>query len=356
MIESGFIEYRPKLQSANLFIKLAKNYSGNFKVNLFEDNFEIKKENNIFLVDFKRFKAIPSTLSSLKISENNISCSFFTNSSDRGSFKSEVLQKNGSSSSIVLKNRYFFEKNLNYMVKCKSCENNLNNNVITFERVLPLPSSTTDSSEWFCHGHSSTNVSLEPNKSDIFYSNCFIHLCKENIQNIKEKDNVVVCKFCLAWLGVIYKQNTLKFWLNTMYFLSKNGKIQTDPLQDVFISIKGVLQNNLFNSVKTILKYTISDTKSNHLLIWILEKELNLALYEGGSVHFLSVAKVLFKFVENSDYAILLQWKSEVNVDILEISKPMMLEVLQHLYKYNKIFPVEFSKTNDFSISYLMLS
>jgi len=36
-------------------------------------------------------------------------------------------------------------------------------------------------------------------------------------------------------------------------------------------------------------------------------------------------------------------------------SKVMMLEVLQHLHKNNKVFPPEFAMSNDFLVSYLFL-
>ncbi|KAF7281041.1 hypothetical protein GWI33_005225 [Rhynchophorus ferrugineus] len=248
-----------------------------------------------------------------------------------------------------------FEKDIGYIVECKNCHKILSSDEeIIFQRVLPLPSDWSDINDWFCHGHTVGSLTVEPNRLDLLYSQCLVYVNKGVVPNIITKNDVALCKFCFSWIGLIHKQNTVKLWLNTTSFIRESHRIETEPLSDVLGSIRAIFQTSLNNSIQLILR-TKPDEQYNYLLLWILEKELPVTFYTPGEIRVRHVAKVLFKYINDGDDLVLDQWRSNVNIDQLDISKNMMLQLLEHLRKYNKLFSEKFSKTNDFFVSYLFL-
>lgn len=168
---------------------------------------------------------------------------------------------------------------------------------IKFNRILPLPSEGSNMSDWFCHAHGHDNsISLDPKQTDIFYTHCFVHVNHENIINIRGNQKVLVCKFCLSWLGVKHNSKTIKLWLNTVKFFSTNSSVSTTSLLDVFNSIKSLLKYSAQSSVRLILSCQTTATQVDNLLLWILEKKLEILFDNSKEAKNYDVAKVLFKF------------------------------------------------------------
>ncbi|KAJ8964103.1 hypothetical protein NQ314_005128 [Rhamnusium bicolor] len=353
--KSVILEVRPRLQSVNAFITLL-NESKSITIFLENEDIQITKDGITSTIPCNGMNIMPNSLSSLKIIDNYITFRFATNNSlleSLGGFKTEFLQ-NTVASIESLSNKPLLSKGINYTIQCINCSKSLNI-PIKFQRILPLPSDNADPGDWFCHAHGSQdNISLDPKEADIFYTHCYVHINKINVPNIRGNDKVVVCKFCLNWLGTVFNPNTLRLWFNTVKFLDNNAAISTISLTDVFHSIKDILKHSLYNSIKLMLTCQTSVTQVDSVLIWIMEKKLQILFDGSGVLKKYDVAKVLFKF-SKSDEELFTQWQNDSMVNTVNISKPMILDVLKHLHKFNKAFPLEFSKSNDFSVSYLFM-
>ncbi|XP_044269380.1 E3 ubiquitin-protein ligase E3D [Tribolium madens] len=344
------LEIRPRLQSVNVVINLISPIEVS-KISLNEDNFQIIVDEHVHTVCCKNLKIVVNSLSSLIVTQTYISFRFATvnSSDDWGSFKTEVLRTVGSNVHTNLEN-IFLNVSMEYVIQCKNCSHNLSENV-KFERILPLPSENSDSSDWFCHSHGSSNVAvLNPKESDVFYGSCYCHLSKQLVHNVLETEKLVVCKRCLSWLGLLKNSETFKFWFNTVAFKDETMVHSTSPLSDTLIALREILNSILFNTAKIVLCCQSGKKQNDYILLWILEKQLNVQL----GVKDYKVAKVLFKY-ENNKNETVKKWMEDSNVVSVDISKPMTVEILKHLYKFNKIFPQEFSESNNFFISYLMM-
>lgn len=357
LCKSLVIELRPKLQSANVFVCLEDDcFSSDSTsvVRLYENYFKIVlSDKKSFVGQFDHFRAEPSTLSSIRISKRFISFRFFTRASTFGSFKTELLENN--IADFRATNCSLVKKDVAYAIQCVNCSRSLiTTSNIKFQRVLPLPESL-DSSDWFCHGHDSKS-NLEPTIKDLFFSNCFSHIHTKNLCNFLVKNKVIACKFCFNWLGIVCGCDIVKVWFNTVKFIdNKYGAIQTSGLSDIFLTIKKLFENSLFNSLKTVLQCRHSNGTTDTLLIWILEKQLRVVFGDQETWKEMDVAKTLFRFFDDDDNEFVKQWTNDRNVEIIDVSKAMMTDVLKHLYKNNKVFSTEFAKSNDFFVSYLFM-
>ncbi|KAJ8910852.1 hypothetical protein NQ315_015588 [Exocentrus adspersus] len=353
--KSVVLEVRPRLQSVNVFITLLSN---NTSVNIVLENDEIHiiENDTISIITCKDINVVPNSLSAFRKTDNFVTFRFATNNAfeNLGGFKTELLQ-NTVASIESLSNKPLLIKGTSYIIHCINCNKQLSA-TIKFERILPLPSDHSDPSDWFCHAHGSKdNISLDPKNVDVFYTYCYVHINRTNLLHIKTSDKVIVCKYCLSWLGITFNKNTFRLWLNTVKFIDNNSAISTDSLSDVFHSFKDIFRHSLYNSLKLMATcYTLSN-QTDSLLIWVLEKKLQIFIDASGEgLKKYDVAKVLFRYAKNSDDAYI-QWQNDPMVNAINVSKPMMLDVLKHLHKSNKILPPEFSKSSDFNVSYVFI-
>ncbi|RZB40637.1 m7GpppX diphosphatase [Asbolus verrucosus] len=325
------------------------------KIVLNADNFQIIANEETSTVSCKNLNIVLNSLSSLNITQTYISFRFATVNSfnDWGSFKTELLKTSQIASSLTSESP-FLNQSVAYSIQCKNCLQDLSD-TLSFNRVLPLPSENSEPSDWFCHAHDgSAVVNLNPKESDIFYTQCYCHLNKHSTKNTLESDKVIVCKRCLCWLGLKKNPDTNKFWFNTVRFKDKNNVHTTCALEDVFRVLREILNSILFSTAKIILSCHSSKNQVDYILLWILEKQLSVQIHSGDNQD-CKVAKVLFKYESNSS-EIVKKWEADSSVTNVDVSKPMTVAVLKHLYKFNKIFPEEFSESNNFYISYLMIA
>nr|CAH7738023.1 unnamed protein product [Callosobruchus chinensis] len=349
MYELIILEIRPRLCSVNGFIKFSKR----------PDDVKVSLEDGLKLVFDGKVKIIPCQLTgvvknslSVKVNDTHVIFRFATKNGGSGSFKTEVLQN---SAAVVefSADKPLFSVNTPYTCLCKKCKAALTNTLI-FKRALPLPSENLDPSEWFCHKSDASSFSLDPKLSDIFYTHCSVQLNSEYIQNTDETSKVLLCKSCQNWLGVKYNDKTVKFWLNTVEFTSDNRSITTSGLQDAFDVIKGVFNHKLQSSTKIMLCCQTASNVAEAVLLWVLEKKLEVFFDDTREEKKCEVAKVLYKSVANQD-KMFDQWKNDVMVETIDVSKEMVVEVLNHLTLYNEVLPDEFSTSNDLSVSYLFM-
>lgn len=358
-IKTLVLEVRPRLQSVNVFMQL-ENFIDNeqVKINLNENSFEISSSNFLSIViNCPDLNILSESLSSIQNVNNSISFRFSTTGNDLGSFKREILINNEENTSNTSNNETFFATDTCYSIQCINCTRNLNDS-IKFRRVLPLPSENCDPNEWFCHNHKHENqnntFSLNPKENDLFYSNCYVHLNKSNIDSIRISGKVLVCKYCLNWLGLKENDDTLKLWSNTIQFSNGINYYKTKSLTDVFNVINENIKHILFNSAKVILNCQSSSKKLDTLLMWIIEKKMTIYFSKETHLHKkYNVAKVLYKIVDENNLEN--QWKNDSSVQVIDVSKSMLVDVLKHLHYFNRVFPKQFSTTNDFLVSYLFM-
>lgn len=350
--ENLLIEVRPNLQSVNVFLQLKHN--SKVQVSLREDSFILNIDGKDHAIPSLNFQIIPSSLSNLKIEEDHLSFRFTTQSVHKnfGSFKSEVLEL--SDNTIRNSEECFLRQNLNYKILCKNCLHPISTNFKT-NRVLPLPSDTSEQNDWFCHAPACAKVTnLNPQKDDIFYSECYVHVNTENCVELKTLGSVLHCMKCCNWLGLIQNEETNRLWFNTVQFQSETEEYKTDPLMDAFKTISSLLAEPLLTSSKIMLTTQISDEEVNNLLLWVLEKNLTVGMYKDNKWETLKLAKVFFTSVD-SDNDLVMQWKQDVGVSCVSVSKNMIVDLINHLSEMKKYIPKEYSRVMGFSISYICM-
>lgn len=351
LFKNVLIEIRPRLQSANVFIKTEQKLL-DFDINITSNNLEITLNNNQFSLPVKDVKIVPDSLCNLQVNDSYVSFRFLTDSvSNFGSFKSEVLRLKEVSAKTQQET---FLQDDEYILQCGNCLQEFSES-LKFKRILPLPSENSEPSDWFCHAHT-TNVNLNPKIDDIFYSHCYAHVNSSLLNGIIETTNNLTCKRCLYWLGLNLHEHTYKIWFHTVIFKTSLSNLRSNALTDCFITLRNVLQNTLLTSLKILLHCQISSSKTNYILLWVVEKRLNIYLndnksYQGKDTE---AAKVLFKFLDVETEEIK-QWKNNVGISNVDVSKDMMMQLLKHLYDTNSFIPTQFCKTNDFYISYVLM-
>ncbi|XP_072388260.1 E3 ubiquitin-protein ligase E3D [Diabrotica undecimpunctata] len=352
LYKSVLFEIRPRLQCVNAFITLSTGHQ-TIEVTLDDEIVILTIGTEVAKIPCRGIKIISNSVTCLKVTDKFLTFRFLTESAEEiGSFKTELLH-NTVANEESLNNKPLLSNGVTYVLQCINCNRSLSD-PIEYTRILPLPSENSDASDWFCHNHGEkTNISLDPKPSDIFYSQCFVHMNAKCVSNIKSCKQVFVCRFCLQWLGTKHNNNTIKIWFNTIKFTHYSGSISSCSLEDAFQTIKNSLRYSIHNASKILLSCHTSSTQTGTIMLWVLEKKLQI-LFGETNVKEYNVAKVLFKFVSKDEH-LLQQWENDSLVTSVDISKPMMVELLTNLHKCNKLFPLEYSKSNGFNVSYAFL-
>lgn len=352
-IVSLILEIRPRIRSANVFIEFNEKLLSCPSIVLTKHSIQINHEQVSLGVPCDNLIIVTNSLTNVMFNDTKLNFRFTTESvvAERGCYKTELLLN---PRECIETNTFkqLLKKNTNYTIHCLNCKRALSS-TLRFKRVLPLPSDGSNPNEWFCHQHTQSNFDFQPKSDDVFYGNSYVHIHISNMSFIRKSGKVVVCKHCFSWLGVEYDKHTLRLWCNTVKFVSNTKSVESYSLSDILQSIKIMLEQ--FNTcVKLIITCQSSSKKKDIVLLWVLEKKLQILFKDCDNVKFYNVAKVLFKFV-NSDDPAFAQWNNNTLVNELVVSKPMLVDLLKHLYRFNRIFPDTFSKSNDFNISYLFL-
>lgn len=356
LYQTVLMEIRSRLQSVNVYIVLKRKFS-DVNVLLNYNDFSIIIEGNVYRVPCKGINILPESLSSLQINGSHISFRFQTNNNSKdfsGRFKVELLQP-PALHKYSKKDINWLKKDITYSLFCSNCLQTFCNDV-NFHRVLPLPSENLDVRDWFCHGHSiDTNTDLNPNTNDVFYTETYVHLAGSLLnKNIIKSNGIVVCKRCLLWLGIVLNDIVVRVWFNTVGFKSISGIYNSSPLSDIHEVINEILSSSFLNMAKIIFHCQINNKVKNYILLWVIEKKLNILADISKGFLDCDVAKVLFRF-EEKECPTILEWQKEAVTSVMSVSKSMMVVLLKHLYKMNKMLPKQFSVSNGFLVSYLCL-
>lgn len=382
-MHSVIVEMRPRLQVCNVFIvtKECLDQKESVKINIKTSGVEVKWLSEICevvqVINLHEYKLKPLSLSTLQVQKNSVSFRIQTEPvvNSLGSFASEILPFDQSSDMI----KSGTEKLLTPCIytdrpchlACKCCGKVISKQDILFTRVLPLPSSVSwEVSDWFCHQHSDSSDMqysvLAPKETDCFYDMCLILLSSSLLNTRNEQ--VVRCNRCMAWLGTRVSSAAVKLWNCT---ISYEGNINSSALEDFIYIVKKVFKNSFGMMCRLILETRFSEEDSQYLLLWAMDKNLDLLVSINeddfscvkdsvGKVmmeHKLKVKKtmkLLYMYHKNCD-SMVKTWQNDCNVQCVEVAKQMFTEGLEYLVRGTQFIPAPYKLTNSFFVTYLGL-
>ncbi|XP_045507918.1 uncharacterized protein LOC123703804 [Colias croceus] len=411
LVKNIFVELRSRLRSCNVYITTNIDFSKNcnLKISIQANcivlnyyNNRLKRsdslssieslsdysdddENNVTCsIPIEEFcYVIPNSMSCLKIDKNTISFRILTEPKN-GSFYSEFLSPSSLENKIKVSTMVInLKANEEVKIICGNCSNVISNDGIKFDRILELPTSNLDMSEWFCHGHghshgnTSSNIEIKPNKLDFLYRLTFFVVNNSTLAEKTNKFNmrrsIYHCNRCLAWLGLKTK-DTVKLYnsevkllhnnIEKYAFTQKNSTDNNISIDDFIFTIEMMM--NEFNlglqytvMYKIVLECAFSAANKQYLLIWVMDKELqvlrnndDVILNDRIKLKSTFLTKILYK-IETSLNEEVEAWLSDPSVISTDISKTMFSNGVDHLQKMSLKVPEMFRYTNGFCVSYL---
>jgi hypothetical protein len=360
------LELRTQLRSLNAYISLIKNIEASkIKVKLLENAIEIQIEENVYNLPLSNVKLLPSSLSSLGITNRWIFFRIQTQpNSIYGTFETELLNADNNSTNNFLNTTNKAKlppENVNCKLICTCCKYEITKTTC-FKRILPLPSADCDPQEWFCCKHSHGEpFSLEPGESDLFYSINYSIFNKNLFKdNLKLRNFLIHCGRCFSILGSSNYKNfkSLKIWNCCIeYKISNDNSVikGSPPLTDFLSIVKHV--SELVTGEKILLE--AQDANSIHyILLRPMEAKLNIFTEEKVNskdqvlnLNSSFVVKVLYKYGESNKTT----KHNDRDVKYSELALPSILAGMDQLVNSSIRFPPVYRKVDDFYIGYLSI-
>ena len=384
-IKSFVIEYRQRIQSGNCFIcfnnALDKHQT---KVLLKSTEIVIQVDEDTRTIETKKFFDINiKSFHSLHVKDNFISFRFITASEKQ--FDTEVLKLRDTSikfQSVKIN----VDSNEDVSISCSNCESCLTiDKKVNFKRILELPSSNLDVSEWFCHRHDdeklfddSTEIKVEsstscfnektqqfqPKINDVFYAPFCLLMNSQVLDKnrLREKRNLVFCKRCLQLMGES-SNGMAKFWWDSVKFNSKPFFDVEKPIDLIKLVIKNHLACDglviLAPIVKIIFESAFpTDDKKVHIIIQVMDKNLQLLKLnlEDSQLKERASVKVMYLKLnpDNADDERTLKyWQKDNNVTTFELSFKMFCALCEYLKEQSLLIPDVYRTNNCFQLSYI---
>lgn len=352
------VELRPRLRSCIVFIYIGDKDPSLIDVKLSETNITITCERISKSLILPSVKLLPTSLSSLRITRKWISFRVQTNPDTIfGTFRTEIM--NDITRSITMENTKTFNLppiGSQCCLRCKCCENIITN-TINCKRVLPLPDRDCDPGEWFCCKHSKVDFAklLRPQETDYFYGAAFCVLNKNNFQNLTEKVNTILCKKCLAILGMKEDSESMRIWNCCVERKINEEKFTTicqSPLDEFVSTIKDCSEV----MGEEILLEALEGNTTHYILMKPMEWQLELltesnSKWEGESIRLQKsrVIKVFYKYGES---------KNSVRNEYIHskyhlIALPLLMAGIEHLICSTKRFPPSYRTVTQHCVGYI---
>ena len=357
-LESITLELRPRLRSCIVFIFIGNKNPLSTRVKITENSIILTLEDKSKNLVLPTVKLLPTSLSSLRVTNKWISFRVTTKPETIfGTFKTEII------SEIT---RDVMTESLNKLdlppigsecsLRCKCCENVISN-IINCKRVLPLPDRDCDPGEWFCCKNSKVDFLklLRPQETDYFYGASFCLLHNSVMKNLKEKDNIILCKRCLTILGTKEDSDSIKIWnccveqkIGEEEFKSKSQS----PLDEFVLTIKDC--SDVMG--EEILLEAQEGNNTHYILMKPMEWQLELLTesnlkWESEAIRLQKnqVIKVFYTYGENvksvkNDY---------VHSKYYLIALPLMLAGIEHLISSTKRFPPAYRMVAQYYVGYV---
>lgn len=217
---------------------------------------------------------------------------------------------------------------------------------------------------------------LRPNKQDFLYRLTYFvvnnKILSDKINKFNSKRSIYHCNRCLAWLGMKNKETVklynsdvkLEYANNNIHVFTHTASVQNISTDDFIYTIECMIRE--FNLglqytmlCKIVLECTISATNKQYLLIWVMDKELqvlrNSEKQECPDQIVLQssfLTKILYKIeLECNDEVE--NWLADPTVVNTDISKTMFFYGIEHLKQMSLKVPESFRYTNGYCISFL---
>ena len=353
------LELRPQLRSCIVFIFIGNKDPSSIKLKLRESSITITLEQISKSLVLPSVKLLPTSLSSLRITNQWISFRVQTNPDTIfGTFKTEVISEiarsietENSSSKLDLP-----PIGAECSLRCKCCENVITN-IIQCKRVLPLPNRDCDPGEWFCCTNSKVDFAklLKPQENDYFYGPSFCVLHNNVVKNLEEKRNTILCKRCLTILGIKEDNDSIRIWNCCIECKIGEGEFKSrnqSPLNEFVLTIKDC--SDVMG--EEILLEALEGNTTHYILMKPMEWQLDLltesnSKWEGESIRLQKarVIKVFYTYGENKKSV----RKDYVHSKYYLIALPLMLAGIEHLISSTKRFPPVYRTVTQYYVGYV---
>lgn len=418
LIDNVFMELRSRLRSCNVYITTGVDFikeNCNLKIsiqsdcivlNCYIEDFGSKRRDSLSSIEslsdsydetdeeldvstyipISEFcHIIPNSMSCLRIDKNTVSFRILTEPKNGGNFYTELLTTGKPENSVKKQNlKINIKISEELKIVCSNCSNVLSDGCVKFDRILELPSANLDMTEWFCHGHShghghgnEADVVIKQNKLDFLYRLTYFvidrSILSEKSNKFNSKREVYHCSRCLAWLGLKIK-DTVRLYNSEVkvhnnekevHIFSYENQPDNVHVNDFIQTIESITEDFKIGfqyavMCKIVLECTISAAKKQYLLIWIMDKELqvlkNKENVTNNKIELKSsfVTKILYK-IELALNEEVENWLTDPVVVNTEISKNMFSEGIEHLQKMASKVPESFRNSNGFHVSYLKI-
>lgn len=399
-ISNVLIEHLPRLKCANFFILFSRTFAdiSSVRVHLRPTEISINFDNyRSTIIDLATLSVhIKIDSLSLLIAKNNL-ISFRINIAS--GFREEILS--APADDIRLKSIHLnVQPNEPFHVICGNCSGPLSD-LLSYRRILELPSENMDASDWFCHKHDADDsshqhqcngqapstisdfkslASLISNDGDLLFGNHFALFNASRFTNIhvNSSHKQTHCRRCLHHIGVTVNNNkTLKLWNNNIKVRKPTDNVE--PSQYLFSdsasifgafltiinritydfqmlgrqSIKLLFDAQSANGTTTFL---FVQTMARNLELYQMlsnERNMNDANRTQVTMNRIDGIKCLFLCEEYTDTAFVNYWQQDINVITTTISIQMLECVVERLQTVSRYVPEQFRSNNGFALSYL---
>lgn len=386
-IKNLTIEHRSRIQAGNCFIRFSNNLDKHqTKVSLKQSEIIVKVDKDVHTIETKDFFDINiKSFHSLLVSDSFISFRFIT--ANEKQFDAEVLKTGGELTKfqrIKLSLDSSKSELENVVVACSNCDSSVTiNQPLTLRRILELPSSNLDVSDWFCHRHDNEKLfdetqndsvqscfdekthQFQPKLTDVFYGPFFLLMNSQNFDKnrLRQKKKMIYCKRCLQLVGESSGAIT-KLWCESVKF---NEKTFFDVDSSINL-LKLVIRNHLacdgFVQVapiaKIIFESVVRDDQKVHILVQIMDRNLQLLKLNLEDFKLLKSQSIKLMYLklnhENADDERALKyWQKDINIVTYELSFKMFHTLSEYLKSQSELIPDAYRSNNGFQLSYLDL-
>lgn len=349
------IEIRPRLQICNVFLQFSSilEKQGYLQLTVEPSKIYLNIFSKEHIFGIQEVKLKPQTISGLQFENKNLSFRIqiqpFSDISD-------------SATEIVYFPKYKPDVHVGKTVNivCKCCNNYLTK-TIQFKRILPLPSDGWNFDDVFCHNHDTredlSDKVTDPGYMDCLYGNYYFTINNKLLKDVSET-SVIYCQRCFSWIG-INEKSSAKLWNCTVEFVSGVKQVMNVmPLNDFISVIKLVVKEAVGSVCKLIVTTKVNDKSTHYLLIWVMDKNLNILTnfisIEGATLNKINVMKLLYAYLKERTSTVK-AWENDINVHSVNVAKQMMVDGLKYLTESTKFFPESCQSTNNMYVAYLQI-
>lgn len=372
------IEFLKRLQAGNCFIK----FNGALgkcetKVLLNSDQIIIQIGNESHKIETSDFFSINvKSFYNLLVKDTFISFRFITEKR----FEVEVIENGPSSNSVKFQRLdVIIEKEDPVTLTCSNCDSQLTDKNVTFKRILELPSSGMEISDWFCHRHEGEKIfqesdkcfneetnKFEPKPNDLFYGPFHLLFNSQifDMSRFRQKKSFH-CKRCLQLICKKSHGNCLHFWWENIKF---NGQLMYSGIIEPIDLVRRIIANHiscdslayLSPIVKIIFESSAPNTGQKlNILLQVMDKNLKLLRLDKEKLKLIEVPsiKVMFLILDqignDDDERTLKYWQKDINTMTFEFSFKMFSIFSDYLASQAEIIPEIYRYNNSFQLSYI---